>query len=112
MPLGPPELLLILLLVLIIFGAGKLPQVFRSLGSGVKEFREASEGRSADAPAQDAANTGTSTATTTTTTAAPLTTVGPNPTVGTSVGAVGGPPAVTAADIAAPPSDADTKRET
>jgi sec-independent protein translocase protein TatA len=58
---GPTELLLILLLVLIIFGAGKLPQVFRSLGSGIKEFREASEGR----------DTPTTTTTTTTTTSTP-----------------------------------------
>lgn len=41
--LGPTELLLILALVMIIFGAGKLPQVFSALGKGVKEFRVASE---------------------------------------------------------------------
>jgi sec-independent protein translocase protein TatA len=43
--LGPTELLLILAVVMIIFGAGKLPQVLGSMGKGVKEFREASEGR-------------------------------------------------------------------
>ena len=42
--LGPPELAIILILVLIVFGAGKLPQVFSSLGRGVREFRDASEG--------------------------------------------------------------------
>lgn len=42
--LGPVELILILSLVLIIFGAGKLPQVFGSMGKAVKEFRDASEG--------------------------------------------------------------------
>lgn len=41
--LGPTELILILALVMIIFGAGKLPQVFGSLGKGIKEFRQASE---------------------------------------------------------------------
>ncbi len=41
--LGPTELVLILVLVLVIFGAGKLPQVFGSLGQGIKEFRKASE---------------------------------------------------------------------
>lgn len=41
--LGPTELLLILALVMIIFGAGKLPQVFSAMGKGVKEFRDASE---------------------------------------------------------------------
>jgi|GEM_PF-722093 len=44
MSFGPMELMLILAIVLIIFGAGKLPQVLGSLGKGVKEFREASEG--------------------------------------------------------------------
>lgn len=43
---GPTEMVLILVLVLIVFGAGKLPQVFGSLGKGIKEFREASEGTS------------------------------------------------------------------
>jgi sec-independent protein translocase protein TatA len=56
MPLGGPELLIILVIVLIIFGAGRLPQVFGSLGKGVREFREASEGRSdTDTPAVDGA---------------------------------------------------------
>lgn len=41
--LGGPELFLILAIVLIIFGAGKLPQVFSALGKGVKEFRDASD---------------------------------------------------------------------
>lgn len=41
--LGPTELMLILVLVLVVFGAGKLPQVFGSLGKGIKEFRAASE---------------------------------------------------------------------
>jgi len=39
--LGPLELGLILVLVLILFGAGKLPQVFESFGKGIKSFREA-----------------------------------------------------------------------
>ena len=43
--LGAPELILILVIVLILFGAGRLPQVFSSLGKSVREFREASEGR-------------------------------------------------------------------
>jgi len=45
MPTGVPEILLILVVVLIIFGAGKLPQVLGSLGKGVREFRDASEGK-------------------------------------------------------------------
>lgn len=38
---GPTEMAIILVLVLIIFGAGKLPQVFESLGSGMKAFKDA-----------------------------------------------------------------------
>lgn len=45
---GPTELFLILVIVLVLFGAGKLPQVFESLGTGIKKFREAQE---EDAPA-------------------------------------------------------------
>ena len=41
MQLGPLELGLILVIVLLIFGAGKLPEVFRSMGEGIREFREA-----------------------------------------------------------------------
>ena len=41
MPLGPTELIIILVLVLIIFGAGKLPEVGSALGKGMKEFRKA-----------------------------------------------------------------------
>lgn len=39
--IGPMELILLSLLVLILFGPGKLPEVFRSLGDGVKEFKKA-----------------------------------------------------------------------
>lgn len=39
--LGPWELGIILTIVLIVFGAGKLPQVFEAFGKGVKSFRDA-----------------------------------------------------------------------
>jgi len=38
--LGYPELLLILVIVLILFGAQRLPDLARSLGSSVKEFKK------------------------------------------------------------------------
>lgn len=44
MNLGPLELGLILVIVLLIFGAGKLPEVFRSMGEGIREFRDAAGG--------------------------------------------------------------------
>ena len=39
--IGLPEMGIVLLLVLILFGAGKLPQVFESFGKGIKSFRDA-----------------------------------------------------------------------
>jgi len=41
MGLGWQELVIVLIIIMIIFGAGKLPAVARSLGQGVKEFKEA-----------------------------------------------------------------------
>lgn len=38
--LGYQELLLILLIVLVLFGATRLPELARSLGSSVKEFKK------------------------------------------------------------------------
>lgn len=40
--IGVPELILILVVGLIVFGPGKLPEVGRSLGKGLREFRKAS----------------------------------------------------------------------
>lgn len=40
--IGPWELIAILVIVLIIFGPGKLPDVGRSLGKTIREFRKAS----------------------------------------------------------------------
>ncbi len=37
--LGVTELLIILLIVLFIFGAGKLPQISRGIASSIREFR-------------------------------------------------------------------------
>jgi|GEM_PF-2766461 len=42
--LGVPELSIIVLLVLIFFGPGKLPSIMKSLGDGVKQFKDASNG--------------------------------------------------------------------
>jgi len=50
MSFGAMEILVILVLVLIVFGAGKLPKVMGDLGKGVKSFKDgiSSEGSSAD----------------------------------------------------------------
>ena len=42
MPIGPWELLVLLVIVLIIFGPGKLPDVGNAIGRGIREFRRAS----------------------------------------------------------------------
>ena len=39
--IGPWEMAIVLVIVLILFGAGRLPQVFASFGKGIKEFRDA-----------------------------------------------------------------------
>ncbi len=38
--LGLPELLIILFIILIIFGAGKLPQIGEGLGKGISNFKK------------------------------------------------------------------------
>jgi len=42
--LGPLEIGLILVLVMIVFGVGKLPQVGGALGKGIREFRKGKAG--------------------------------------------------------------------
>ena len=41
--LGTPELLIVLLVVLVIFGGAKLPQLARSLGQAKNEFKRGEE---------------------------------------------------------------------
>lgn len=41
---GPVEILIILAVVLLLFGATKLPQIGRSLGSGLREFKNGISG--------------------------------------------------------------------
>ena len=45
--LGVPELLIILAIILIIFGAGKLPEIGEALGRGIRSFRKATSGQDA-----------------------------------------------------------------
>jgi sec-independent protein translocase protein TatA len=46
--LGMPELLLLFAVVMLLFGAKKLPEVGRGLGRGIQNFREAMRGGAAD----------------------------------------------------------------
>jgi sec-independent protein translocase protein TatA len=40
--IGMPEMLVILVIILIIFGAGKLPEIGGAIGKGIKNFKKAS----------------------------------------------------------------------
>ncbi|HFE63702.1 hypothetical protein B1H10_08080 [candidate division KSB1 bacterium 4484_188] len=41
--IGPPELLVIFLIILILFGAKRLPELARSLGRSINEFKNATQ---------------------------------------------------------------------
>lgn len=45
--IGLPELIIILVIILIIFGPSKIPEIARNLGIAVKEFRNAVSGEEA-----------------------------------------------------------------
>jgi sec-independent protein translocase protein TatA len=44
MGIGIPELIVILFLIILIFGASRLPEIGRGIGKGIKNFKEASRG--------------------------------------------------------------------
>lgn len=52
--LGLPELLIIFAIILVVFGAGKLPQLGKGLGQGIANFREGLKGAADDKKAQGA----------------------------------------------------------
>ncbi|MDC0637373.1 twin-arginine translocase TatA/TatE family subunit [Flavobacteriaceae bacterium] len=41
--IGAPQIILIVVVVLLLFGGKKIPELMRGLGSGIKEFKEASK---------------------------------------------------------------------
>ncbi|HJT17490.1 MAG TPA: twin-arginine translocase TatA/TatE family subunit [Thermoanaerobaculia bacterium] len=43
--LGLPELIVIFAIILVVFGAGKLPQLGKGLGEGIANFRDGLKGR-------------------------------------------------------------------
>lgn len=52
--LGPTELIILLVIVLVIFGAGKLPEVGGAIGKGIREFRKAQSEDEPTAPKEEA----------------------------------------------------------
>ena len=42
--LGLPELLLIILIIALLFGGKKIPELMKGLGTGMKEFKKAAQG--------------------------------------------------------------------
>jgi len=40
---GPAQIVLIVVVVLLLFGGKKIPELMRGLGSGIKEFKDASK---------------------------------------------------------------------
>jgi len=46
--IGWPQIVLIVVVVLLLFGGRKIPELMRGLGSGLKEFKEASKDESDD----------------------------------------------------------------
>ena len=44
--LGAPELVLIFVVVLLLFGGKKIPELMKGLGKGVKEFKDGQNGES------------------------------------------------------------------
>jgi len=42
--IGPPELIIILVIVLVIFGAGRLPEIGGALGKGIRAFKRGTTG--------------------------------------------------------------------
>jgi sec-independent protein translocase protein TatA len=48
MSIGPWEIVIVLLVLLLLFGAKRVPQVARSLGTGMREFKDAITGSKRD----------------------------------------------------------------
>ena len=55
MAVGPTQLLIIALVILVLFGASRLPQLGKNLGSGIRNFKDGLTGEGDDdAPQADA----------------------------------------------------------
>jgi sec-independent protein translocase protein TatA len=48
--MGTSEMIIVLVIVLLLFGGKKIPELMKGLGKGVKEFKDASKGEGESAP--------------------------------------------------------------
>jgi sec-independent protein translocase protein TatA len=60
--IGPLEIVGLLIVALLLFGAKRLPEIGRSLGSGMREFKDSVSGKSDDRPELPAGTTHETTA--------------------------------------------------
>lgn len=51
--LGATEMIIVLVIVLLLFGGKKIPELMKGLGKGVKEFKDASKGEDANSASPD-----------------------------------------------------------
>jgi sec-independent protein translocase protein TatA len=56
--IGPVELIIILVIVILIFGAGRLAEIGGALGKSIREFRKASSGEEEKPKSEDEKKTG------------------------------------------------------
>lgn len=54
--IGVPELIVILVVALVIFGPGRLPEIGGALGKGIRDFKKAFDGHEEDVKKVDAPN--------------------------------------------------------
>jgi sec-independent protein translocase protein TatA len=59
--LGMPELVIILVIIVIIFGAGKLPEIGSGIGKGIKNFKNATKAEDEKKKIDDDTNGGSAT---------------------------------------------------
>lgn len=48
--IGPTELIILLIVVLLLFGAKRVPEIGRSVGKGMREFKDAVSGKDEEQP--------------------------------------------------------------
>ena len=51
--IGAPQIILIVVVILLLFGGRKIPELMRGLGSGIKEFKDASKDDENGAPSDE-----------------------------------------------------------